>query len=173
MDCVFNLYSITWSATEDKCTAWAIKKKNFIFQSSACKYRHAGKKWRHKQVFENTQTLLTMGSVLQNMGSLARVRRVCSCQYFGLKSKPQVMAALYMSRYKEPRVCGLDIKRTMKIGLCWGIYEGPWFLHHEKENTTELEVDQNFMFWLQRLHGTIIHWWSNCLLAVKARRRSL
>ena len=49
-----------------------------------------------------------------------------------------------MSRYKEPRVCGLDIKRTMKIGLCWGIYEGPWFLHHGKENTTELEVDQKF-----------------------------
>ena len=49
-----------------------------------------------------------------------------------------------MSRYKEPRVCGLDIKRTMKIGLCWGIYEGPWFLHHEEENTTELEVDQKF-----------------------------
>ena len=54
------------------------------------------------------------------------------------------MAALYLSRYKEPRVCGLDIKRTMKIGLCWGIYEGPWFLHHEEENTTELEVDQKF-----------------------------
>ena len=49
-----------------------------------------------------------------------------------------------MSRYKEPRVCGLDIKRTMKIGLCWGIYEGPWFLHHEEENTTELQVDQKF-----------------------------
>ena len=76
---------------------------------------------------------------------LARVRRVCSCQYFGLKSKPQVMAALYMSRYKEPRVCGLDIKRTMKIGLCWGIYDGPWFLHHEEENTTELQVDQKIL----------------------------
>ena len=36
----------------------------------------------------------------QEHGS-TRVRRVHSCQYFGLKSKPQVIAALYMSRYKE------------------------------------------------------------------------